>query len=97
MADAWFINPHNKLDTTARQFDVYRRALDEAGKPFPAEMPMMRTARDFLFVPAWLPHQEINPSVDQPTEWIVVRSGGEAIVVNLTKAPNGEYVVESKD
>ncbi|MBS0640814.1 MAG: LLM class flavin-dependent oxidoreductase [Acetobacteraceae bacterium] len=44
MADAWFINPHNKLDTTTRQFDVYRRALDEAGKPFPEEMPMMREA-----------------------------------------------------
>jgi alkanesulfonate monooxygenase SsuD/methylene tetrahydromethanopterin reductase-like flavin-dependent oxidoreductase (luciferase family) len=42
MADAWFINPHNKIDTTARQMDVYKRALDEAGKPFPADLPMMR-------------------------------------------------------
>lgn len=42
MADAWFINPHNKLDTTAQQMEVYKRALDEAGKPFPAELPMAR-------------------------------------------------------
>ncbi len=42
MADAWFINPHNKLDTTAAQMEVYKRALDEAGKPFPAELPMAR-------------------------------------------------------
>ena len=42
MADTWFINPHNKIATTAQQMDVYKRALDEAGKPFPAEMPMMR-------------------------------------------------------
>ncbi|MFL5279902.1 MAG: LLM class flavin-dependent oxidoreductase [Rhodopila sp.] len=42
MADAWFINPHNKLDTTAQQMEIYKRALDEAGKPFPTEMPMMR-------------------------------------------------------
>lgn len=42
MSDAWMINPHNKLDTTAQQMEVYKRALDEAGKPFPAEMPMMR-------------------------------------------------------
>jgi alkanesulfonate monooxygenase SsuD/methylene tetrahydromethanopterin reductase-like flavin-dependent oxidoreductase (luciferase family) len=42
MADAWFINPHNKLDTTAQQMEVYKRALDDAGKPFPAELPMAR-------------------------------------------------------
>ena len=42
MADAWFINPHNKLDTTAQQMDVYKRALEEAGKPMPDELPMLR-------------------------------------------------------
>src|SRR5271163_2582415 len=49
---------------------------------------------DFLFIPPYVPHQEINPSPDQPTEWVVVRSGREAVVVNLTKDLNGEYVVE---
>jgi uncharacterized RmlC-like cupin family protein len=47
---------------------------------------------DFLFIPPFVPHQEINPSPDQPTEWVVVRSGREAVVVNLTKDLNGEYV-----
>jgi uncharacterized RmlC-like cupin family protein len=47
---------------------------------------------DFLFIPPYVPHQEINPSPDQPTQWVVVRSGTEAVVVNLTKAPNGVYV-----
>jgi uncharacterized RmlC-like cupin family protein len=47
---------------------------------------------DFLFIPPYVPHQEINPSPDQPTQWVVVRSGMEAVVVNLTKARNGEYV-----
>lgn len=42
MADAWFINPHNKIDTIARQMEVYKRALDGCGKPFPDELPMMR-------------------------------------------------------
>jgi uncharacterized RmlC-like cupin family protein len=46
---------------------------------------------DFLFIPPYLPHQEINPSPDQPTQWVVVRNGREAIVVNLAKAPGGEY------
>ena len=42
MADAWFVNPHNKLDTIARQMEVYKRELDACGKPFPTEFPMAR-------------------------------------------------------
>src|SRR6516162_2205617 len=42
MADAWFINPHNKLATIVRQMEVYRRELDACGKPFPEEFPMAR-------------------------------------------------------
>jgi alkanesulfonate monooxygenase SsuD/methylene tetrahydromethanopterin reductase-like flavin-dependent oxidoreductase (luciferase family) len=42
MADAWFINPHNKIDTIAEQMEVYKRALDACGKPFPDELPMAR-------------------------------------------------------
>jgi uncharacterized RmlC-like cupin family protein len=40
-------------------------------------------AGDFLYVPAWLPHQEINPSSDLPFQWVVVRSTSEPIVLNL--------------
>jgi uncharacterized RmlC-like cupin family protein len=40
-------------------------------------------AGDFLHVPSWLPHQEINPSDIEPFRWIVVRSTPEPIVVNL--------------
>jgi alkanesulfonate monooxygenase SsuD/methylene tetrahydromethanopterin reductase-like flavin-dependent oxidoreductase (luciferase family) len=42
MADTWFINPHNKIDTIAEQMEVYKRALDACGKPFPHELPMAR-------------------------------------------------------
>lgn len=43
MTDAWFINPHNRLDTISRQVQVYRAALEDAGKEFPPkEFPMMR-------------------------------------------------------
>lgn len=38
---------------------------------------------DFLHVPAWLPHREVNPSSDTPFRWVVVRSTPEPIVVNL--------------
>ena len=30
------------METTERQLAIYRRALDEAGKPFPTELPLMR-------------------------------------------------------
>ena len=42
LADAWFINPHQRMETIERQIEVYKRALDEAGKPFPDELPLMR-------------------------------------------------------
>jgi alkanesulfonate monooxygenase SsuD/methylene tetrahydromethanopterin reductase-like flavin-dependent oxidoreductase (luciferase family) len=43
MADTWVINPHARIDTLRRQVDeVYRPALAEAGRPFPAELPMRR-------------------------------------------------------
>ncbi|HEX9468422.1 MAG TPA: cupin domain-containing protein [Bradyrhizobium sp.] len=40
-------------------------------------------AGDFIHVPAFLPHMEINPSKDQPFRWVVVRSTATPIVVNL--------------
>ena len=40
-------------------------------------------AGDFLHVPSWLPHQELNPSKEHPFRWVVVRSTSEPIVVNL--------------
>jgi uncharacterized RmlC-like cupin family protein len=38
---------------------------------------------DFIFVPPYVPHQEINACADQPLECVVVRSGQEPVVVNL--------------
>ena len=40
-------------------------------------------AGDFLHVPAWLVHQELNASEETPFRWVVVRSSAEPIVVNL--------------
>jgi uncharacterized RmlC-like cupin family protein len=37
----------------------------------------------FIFVPPFLPHQEINALADEPLECVVVRSGQDPIVVNL--------------
>jgi uncharacterized RmlC-like cupin family protein len=38
---------------------------------------------DFIYVPPYVPHQEINARQDEPCEAVVVRSGQEPIVVNL--------------
>lgn len=40
-------------------------------------------AGDFIYVPPYVPHQEINALPDEPCEAVVVRSGQEPIVVNL--------------
>jgi len=42
---------------------------------------------DFIYVPPFVPHQEINASRDETLECVLVRSDGEAVVVNLDIAP----------
>jgi uncharacterized RmlC-like cupin family protein len=52
-------------------------------------------AGDFIFVPPYVPHQEINASGDEPLECVLVRSDNEAVVVNLDIAdvePNPQAV-----
>lgn len=42
MGSCWYIGPNDRLDAVADQVETYKRALDEAGKPFPAEFPFRR-------------------------------------------------------
>jgi uncharacterized RmlC-like cupin family protein len=42
---------------------------------------------DFIFVPPYVPHQEINASTNEPLECVLVRSDNEAVVVNLDIDP----------
>jgi len=42
---------------------------------------------DFIYVPPFVPHQEINASTDEPLQCVVIRSGQEPVVVNLDIAP----------
>ena len=44
-------------------------------------------AGDFIYVPPFVPHQEINARPDEPLVCILVRSDQEAIVVNLDIEP----------
>jgi uncharacterized RmlC-like cupin family protein len=50
---------------------------------------------DFIYVPPYVPHQEINASDDQTLSCVLVRSGQEPVVVNLdlpNLEPNPEEV-----
>ncbi|MGH9613948.1 MAG: cupin domain-containing protein [Bryobacteraceae bacterium] len=38
---------------------------------------------DFIYVPPFVPHQELNARADEPVEAVVVRSGQDPVVVNL--------------
>jgi uncharacterized RmlC-like cupin family protein len=40
-------------------------------------------AGDFIYVPPYVPHQEINAGTIEACEAVVVRSGQEPVVVNL--------------
>ena len=42
---------------------------------------------DFIFVPPFVPHQEINALPDAPLQCVVVRSDQEPVVVNLDIEP----------
>jgi uncharacterized RmlC-like cupin family protein len=50
---------------------------------------------DFIYVPPFVPHQEINASDDRELSCVLVRSGQEPVVVNLdipSVEPNPEAV-----
>ena len=42
---------------------------------------------DFIYIPPFVPHQEINASKDEALSCVVARSGQEPIVVNLDIEP----------
>jgi uncharacterized RmlC-like cupin family protein len=44
-------------------------------------------AGDFIFIPPYVPHQEINALPDEPLVCVLVRSDQEPVVVNLDIEP----------
>jgi len=49
-------------------------------------------AGDFIFVPPYVPHQEINASTDEMLECVVVRSDNEAVVVKTLHRAEGRPI-----
>src|SRR5712672_1714439 len=52
---------------------------------------------DFIYVPPYVPHQELNARKDQPVEAVIVRSGQEPVVVNLDIPSPEDAPVTSRD
>jgi uncharacterized RmlC-like cupin family protein len=48
---------------------------------------------DFIYVPPYVPHQEMNARADEPVEAVVVRSGQEPVVVNLDIAEANTFPI----
>jgi uncharacterized RmlC-like cupin family protein len=65
----------DQLDPNTAQTPGMQRAAAEAGPG------------DFIFIPPYVPHQEINASPDEQLECVVIRSDNEAVVVNLEIEP----------
>ena len=42
LADAWIVSSHPDLVAVEAHLETYRRALEACGKPFPAELPVLR-------------------------------------------------------
>ncbi len=45
---------------------------------------------DFIYVPPYVPHQEINPG-DTPSQWVIVRNSQEPIVINLEPTNSAQH------
>jgi uncharacterized RmlC-like cupin family protein len=55
---------------------------------------------DFIYVPPYVPHQEINADRDAPLECVVIRSDNESVVVNIpdvepVESPEEVYWVDT--
>ena len=73
------IHHHGKQDTVV--YVLAGTALIRWGRR--GEFSATAAPGDFVFVPAYLPHTEINPSEETEFRWVVVRSTPRPIVVNL--------------
>jgi uncharacterized RmlC-like cupin family protein len=47
---------------------------------------------DFIYIPSFVPHQEIDPSTTEVARCVVIRSGQDPIVINLDIDPMASVV-----
>lgn len=72
---------HHHGDTETVIYVVSGRGLMRWGEHMEFEQEV--EPGDFIYVPPFVPHQEVNNSPDTPTQWVIVRNSQEPVVVNL--------------
>lgn len=78
------IHHHGEQDTIVYASTGYGAIISENGQKRQELAP-----GDFAFIPAWTEHQEVNDSEGDVT-WVITRSGGSPVVVNLKGWGDGE-------
>lgn len=73
------VHHHGEIETVI--YVVSGRGLIRWGERMEREQEV--EPGDFIYVPPFVPHQEINNSADTPSQWVIVRNSQEPIVVNL--------------
>jgi uncharacterized RmlC-like cupin family protein len=73
--------PHHHGEVESAIYIISGRARFRFGERLDNEVEA--NAGDFVFVPPYLVHQEINASSDEPVTMIVARASQENIVVNV--------------
>ena len=58
-------------------------SVGESDRSFGTNVAIEAGPGDFVYVPAWVPHREENPSPDEDAVVVLARSTPEEIVVNL--------------
>ena len=71
------VHHHGSQDTIVYAVRGYGSVVSEGGKKRQDLSP-----GDFALIPAYAEHQEVNDG-DEEVEWVIHRSGGVPVVVNL--------------
>jgi len=78
------VHHHGEQDTIVYAASGRGSVISEGGKKRQDLAP-----GDFALIPAWTEHQEVNDG-DEEVTWIISRSGGTPVVVNLKGWGEGE-------
>ena len=78
------VHHHGEQDTIVYAAAGHGAVISERGKKRQELDP-----GDFALIPAWTEHQEVNDG-DEEVTWIITRSGGSPVVVNLEGWGEGE-------
>ena len=74
-------SPHYHVNCESAIYVIKGQGRFVVGDNLDQELPI--GPGDFIYVPPYVPHQEINASTDEPLACVLVRSDQEPVVVNL--------------